>query len=218
MPVVPPTAALAGVPAGVQANGLWIGRRQLFVRFAAEAETATMYTPDALNGELKRLVARSAYHSISVSGRDPLANAGFLRAALEKSVPAIPVMLDCDGQRPEAIGEVARFLKLVQVTLDGAPADSLMERAMATSEVGRRCFGAACPGAGAGGEHDRRPDSARGHAGASGERHHGCGSASAGRNDQPGPSMADVHGAGGRDTRRHSPYPPAFASHGNAVG
>ena len=132
MPVVPPTAALAGVPAGVQANGLWIGRRQLFVRFAAEAETATMYTPDALNGELKRLVARSTYHSISVSGRDPLANAGFLRAALEKSTPAIPVMLDCDGQRPEAIGEVARYLKLVQVTLDGAPADSLMERAMAT--------------------------------------------------------------------------------------
>ena len=43
-----PTAALAGVPAGLQAQGVWIGRRQLFVRFAAEAETATMYTADAL--------------------------------------------------------------------------------------------------------------------------------------------------------------------------
>ena len=37
-------AALAGVPAGVQAQGVWAGRRQLFVRFAGEAETATMYT------------------------------------------------------------------------------------------------------------------------------------------------------------------------------
>jgi organic radical activating enzyme len=132
MPVVPPTAALAGVPAGVQANGLWIGRRQLFVRFAAEAETATMYTPDALGGELGRLAARSVYHSVSVSGRDPLSNAAFLRAALERYTPPIPVMLDCDGQRPEAIGEVARFLKLIQVTLDGAAADSLVEQAMAT--------------------------------------------------------------------------------------
>ena len=39
--VAGPTAALAGVPAGLQAQGVWVGRRQLFVRFAAEAETAT---------------------------------------------------------------------------------------------------------------------------------------------------------------------------------
>ena len=43
-----PTAALAGIPAGLQSQGVWAGRRQLFVRFAAEAETATMYTADAL--------------------------------------------------------------------------------------------------------------------------------------------------------------------------
>ena len=39
--VAGPTAALAGVPAGLQAQGVWSGRRQIFVRFAAEAETAT---------------------------------------------------------------------------------------------------------------------------------------------------------------------------------
>ena len=135
MAVVPPTAALAGVPAGVQASGLWIGRRQLFVRFAAEAETATMYTPDALSNELGRLITRSSYHSISVSGRDPLANAAFLRVAFETHPPTLPVMLDCDGQRPEALGDVARHLKLIQVTLEGAPADSLLERALATLRV-----------------------------------------------------------------------------------
>ncbi|MDA1080580.1 MAG: hypothetical protein O2973_02720 [Gemmatimonadetes bacterium] len=42
-----PAAALAGVPAGVQAQGVWMGRRQLFVRFAGEAETATMYSATA---------------------------------------------------------------------------------------------------------------------------------------------------------------------------
>ena len=67
------TAALAGIPAGIQATGPWIGRRQLFVKFAEEAETATMYTADALRGELTRLAGRSRYHSIAVAGRDPLA-------------------------------------------------------------------------------------------------------------------------------------------------
>jgi len=132
MPVVPPTAALAGVPAGVQGNGLWIGRRQLFVRFAAEAETATMYTPDALVTELTRLIGRSTYHSVSVSGRDPLANAAFLRAAFEKQQPTLPTMLDCDGQRPESIGEIVRFLGLVQVTLEGSPPEPVIERAAAS--------------------------------------------------------------------------------------
>lgn len=132
MAAVPPTAALAGVPAGVQGNGLWIGRRQLFIRFAAEAETATMYTPEALTGELARLIGRSTYHSISVSGRDPLANSTFLRSAFEKSAPTLPVMLDCDGQRPEAVGEVSPFLALIQVTLEDSPSDATVERAVAT--------------------------------------------------------------------------------------
>ena len=51
--VAGPTAALAGIPAGLQAQGVWAGRRQLFVRFAAEAETATMYTADALASEIR---------------------------------------------------------------------------------------------------------------------------------------------------------------------
>ena len=60
-----PTAALAGIPAGLHSQGVWAGRRQLFVRFAAEAETATMYTADALANELKRATNRSAFHSIA---------------------------------------------------------------------------------------------------------------------------------------------------------
>src|SRR5215472_14221806 len=91
-----PTAALAGVPAGLQAQGVWSGRRQLFIRFAAEAETATMYTADALANELRRSTSRSSYHSISISGRDPLSNLDYIRAAFEKPPVDLPVMLDTD--------------------------------------------------------------------------------------------------------------------------
>jgi organic radical activating enzyme len=138
--VAGPTAALAGVPAGLQAQGVWAGRRQLFVRFAAEAETATMYTADALAQELKRLVARSAFHSVSISGRDPLANAEYLCATFEKHVPAIPMMLDTDGQRPAELGLLAKYLSLVQVTLDGAAgaADAAVERGLESVRIASR--------------------------------------------------------------------------------
>ena len=82
--VAGPTAALAGIPAGLQAQGVWAGRRQLFVRFAAEAETATMYTADALANEIRRGTSRSAFHSISISGRDPLVERRVLCAAFAK--------------------------------------------------------------------------------------------------------------------------------------
>ena len=138
--VAGPTAALAGVPAGLQSQGVWGGRRQLFVRFAAEAETATMYTADALAQELKRLVARSAFHSVSVSGRDPLSNAEYLCATFEKHVPAIPMMLDTDGQRPAELGLVAKHCALVQVTLEGSAgaADAAVERGLESLRIASR--------------------------------------------------------------------------------
>src|SRR5262249_9559880 len=103
MAQMPLTAALAGIPGGLQSQGVWSGRRQLFVRCAGEAETATMYTADALAGEIKRAVTRSTFHSMSISGRDPLGNVEYLRAALKKADTALPVMLDGDGQRPEEV-------------------------------------------------------------------------------------------------------------------
>jgi len=130
-----PTAALAGIPAGLQAQGVWAGRRQLFVRFAAEAETATMYTADALANEIKRSTGRSAFHSISISGRDPLANVEYLCAAFAKAPTPLPVMLDCDGQRPSEITELKGVVSLAQVTLDGAGVDAMSDRALDSIKV-----------------------------------------------------------------------------------
>src|SRR5436305_5072903 len=89
-----PTAALAGIPAGLQAQGVWAGRRQLFVRFAGEAETATMYTADALANEMERAMTRSKFHSVAIGGRDPLGNVEYLQAAFSAKTVSVPVMLD----------------------------------------------------------------------------------------------------------------------------
>ncbi|MEO7454654.1 MAG: hypothetical protein ABIY52_00235 [Gemmatimonadaceae bacterium] len=125
------SAALAGIPAGVQTLGPWSGRRQLFVKFADEAETATIYTADALRGELARLTGRSKYHSVAVVGRDALAEVDFLASAFAQR-EALPVMLDHDGQRPESLERLLQALALVQVTLDGTEGAASVERACAT--------------------------------------------------------------------------------------
>jgi len=128
---LPLGAALAGIPSGVRATGPWAGRRQLFVRFAGIAETATMFTADALRNELARLTQRSVYHSIAICGGDPLGETDFLVAALEGGTP-LGVMLDHDGQRPEALDRVLGSLALVQVTMAGTEDDAAVARAMAT--------------------------------------------------------------------------------------
>lgn len=125
------SAALAGIPAGVQTLGPWSGRRQLFVKFAEEAETATIYSADALKAELKRLSARSKYHSVAVVGRDVLAEDEFLLASFGEA-GALPLMLDHGGQRPDALARLIGVLSLVQVTLDGTEKPASIERTCAT--------------------------------------------------------------------------------------
>lgn len=125
-------AALAGVPAGVQSLGPWAGRRQLFVRFAGEAETATMYMATALIREIDRQLSRSTFHSIVIGGRDPLGSVPFLLAALEGAKPRVPVMLDTDGQRPEVLAQLLPYLALTQVTVEFIGGEATLDHAIAT--------------------------------------------------------------------------------------
>jgi len=128
-------AALSGVPAGVQALGPWAGRRQLFVRFAGEAETATMYLVAALVREMERQLSRSAFHSVVIGGRDPLASVPFLIAALESAKPKLPVMLDTDGMRPEELPALLGHLALVQVTVEFTGPEAALDHALETLRV-----------------------------------------------------------------------------------
>ncbi|MEX2180639.1 MAG: hypothetical protein WD771_01225 [Gemmatimonadaceae bacterium] len=125
-------AALSGVPAGVQALGPWVGRRQLFVRFAGEAETATMYVVAALVREMNRQLARSTFHSVVIGGRDPLSSVPFLIAALDGAKPKLPVMLDTDGMRPEELPALLGHLTLVQVTVEFTGSEAALDHALET--------------------------------------------------------------------------------------
>jgi organic radical activating enzyme len=132
---MPMAAALAGIPAGVQAFGPWAGRRQLFVRFAGEAETATMYMAPALIRELQRQLQRSAFHSVAIGGRDPLGSVPFLKAALDGAKPSVPVMLDTDGMRPDQLSALLGQLALVQVTVDFSGGEAALDRVIETLKV-----------------------------------------------------------------------------------
>ncbi len=134
-----PAAALVGVLPGMQTAGAWTGRRQLAVRFAGEAETAVMYSAAALAEEVRRLAARAAFHSITLTGRDALGNVECLQAALSLLAPTLPVMADTDGQRPEAVRELADHLSLVQVTTDGTAPASALGRIHQTLGAARDC-------------------------------------------------------------------------------
>jgi len=131
------SAALAGIPAGIQTLGPWSGRRQLMVRFAVEAETATIYTADALRGELSRLSARSHYHSVGIVGGDALAEHEFLEKTFNPA-GTLPLMLDHDGQRPDSLYGLMDVLTLMQVTMDGTEGAASVERACSSIEIAAR--------------------------------------------------------------------------------
>lgn len=131
-------AALAGIPISIQRQGVWAGRRQLFIRFAGPAETATMYTSEALAREVARGLSRSPLHSVCIAGRDALGNAEFLESALRTLATSTPVMADTDGQRPEAVAALHPYLKMIQVSIDTPAPESTVERAMETLRAASR--------------------------------------------------------------------------------
>ncbi|MGH7713882.1 MAG: hypothetical protein ACREOG_21565 [Gemmatimonadaceae bacterium] len=127
-PTPPVAAALAGVPVALQQHGAWSGRRQLFIKFAGPAETAMMYTAEALTRELQRALERSRVHSICIAGRDALANDAFLVACLQQLNASVPVMLETDGQRPNVLERLQPYVQMVQVTVDTSVEEPALER------------------------------------------------------------------------------------------
>jgi hypothetical protein len=113
----------------------------LFVRFAGEAETATMYSSAALLKEIDRQLGRTKIHSIVIGGRDPLGNLEFLMAAFSQHTMPVPLMLDSDGQRPEALAMLAPSLAMTQVTVEFVGPDASRSSAIETLAA---AMGAGC--------------------------------------------------------------------------
>lgn len=101
-----------------------------------------MYMAHALVREMERQLSRSTFHSIVIGGRDPLGNVPFLLAALQAAKPRIPVMLDTDGQRPEAMPDLLPFLALTQVTVEFNGSEATLDHAIETLKVAAK---ANCP-------------------------------------------------------------------------
>jgi organic radical activating enzyme len=136
---IEPNAALSAMAGWVQPRGPWLGRRQLVVRFAGEAETATLYTATAFANELVRISTRSRFHSVALTGRDPLGQAGFLAAAALSKRPPLPMMIETDGQRPEALPGLREAVRLVQVVppaSSGAPFERALESLAVAAQLG----------------------------------------------------------------------------------
>ncbi len=127
-----PTAAIAGITPGIQSQGVWTGRRQLFVRFAGEAETAVLYNGEMLAKQVDRAVGHTALHSIALAGRDPLGSGPLIADAFARWKSSLPVMLDCDGQRPDDLASVIGSLTMLQVTFEFGDAPALAERALSS--------------------------------------------------------------------------------------
>jgi hypothetical protein len=94
-----------------------------------------MYTADALAHELQRLLARSSFHSLAISGRDALGNVEYLGEVFHHGAPSVPVMVDTDGQRPEAIPALRKHLSLVQVTIEFTGPEATLPRAIETLDA-----------------------------------------------------------------------------------
>ncbi|MFC1804401.1 7-carboxy-7-deazaguanine synthase QueE [Candidatus Omnitrophota bacterium] len=111
----------------IQGEGLYLGARQLFVRFFGcnlkckfcdtKLKSFKEYEPEELAKELTGLY-RSGCHSISFTGGEPLMQKDFLRSALEiiKQRP-VKIYLETNGTLPEALGEVIDLLDIVVMDL-----------------------------------------------------------------------------------------------------
>jgi hypothetical protein len=101
-----------------------------------------MYTADALANEIERATTRSKFHSVCIGGRDPLGNIEYLVAALSAKEVKLPVMIDCDGQRPEDMHLLSKVVQHVQVSMEGsllgadAPLTNAIETTRAAAKMG----------------------------------------------------------------------------------
>lgn len=140
------TAPLQEIFSSIQGEGPWVGKRQVFVRFAhchlkcAYCDTpmqsvdgachvecvpgsgrteayANPLTPSALMEILTALLATARHHSVSLTGGEPLLYHAFLSQVLPALRLQAPVYLETSGTQPDALQALLPWLDYVAMDI-----------------------------------------------------------------------------------------------------
>lgn len=108
----------------IQGEGVFVGYKQLFVRFCGcnlsceycdtdfDTKNGTTYTTDELLDEIKK---HPDCHSVSFTGGEPLLNAGFLKEILPHC--PLPVYLETNATLAGEIGEIIDYVDYVSADI-----------------------------------------------------------------------------------------------------
>jgi organic radical activating enzyme len=122
----PITAPVAEIFSSIQGEGIYIGARQIFVRFCgcnlrcaycdekAAVSSGNPATVPAVMDEILRLDAQEKHHSVSLTGGEPLLRSKFIRelAPLIKKAGLL-VYLETNATLPAAYAEIAEHVDIV---------------------------------------------------------------------------------------------------------
>lgn len=117
---------IAEVFDSIQGEGLYLGEKQIFVRFFGcnlncrfcdtKLRSFLEYSPEELHKELK--MYRRDYHSISFTGGEPLVQKDFLKEILKLTYKDnLKNYLETNGTLPEALREVIDYIHIVAMDL-----------------------------------------------------------------------------------------------------
>jgi organic radical activating enzyme len=113
---------IAEVFDSIQGEGLYLGERQIFVRFFGcnlscsfcdtRMNSFMEYEPEELFNELK--LYRGRFHSVSFTGGEPLLQKDFLKEILKLTYKGnFKNYLETNGTLPEALKEVIEYIHIV---------------------------------------------------------------------------------------------------------
>jgi len=117
---------IAEVFDSIQGEGLYLGEKQIFVRFFGcnlscrfcdtKLNSFLEYDPEELHEEIK--MYRKSYHSISFTGGEPLVQKDFLKEVLKLThKDNLKNYLETNGTLPEALKDVIDYVHIVAMDL-----------------------------------------------------------------------------------------------------
>lgn len=125
-----PKAEIVDIFSSVQGEGIFLGARQIFVRFKRcnlacafcdepRDHASRLYSPAELIEEIRSLEqGKSMHHSVSLTGGEPLLYTDFLKAFLPLlKKENLKAYLETNGTLPQELGEVIDLVDIVAMDI-----------------------------------------------------------------------------------------------------